>query len=113
MYGLILVVALLGETEREACERLAPQMNGKTEVLMPDETRCDILTESTAWEVDWADKWAEGVGQALLYSIWTGKDPGLLLLVKDWRKEKVHILRAKMVCEKVGVKFRIDFSDKD
>jgi len=111
MTGLMLVAVLvLGETELEACQRLAPGMEGETEVRMPDETRCDILTKTTAWEVDWAPKWAEGVGQALLYSIWTGKEPGLLLLVRDRQKEKAYILRAKLVCERAGVRLRVEAS---
>ena len=31
--------------------------DGQTEVSMPDGTRCDIVTETHAIEVDFADKW--------------------------------------------------------
>lgn len=107
-----LIVA--AETEREACKRLAPKyatVPENIDAVLPDESRVDLLSPTHAWEVDWAPKWAEGVGQAMLYSIWTGKKPGLILLVKDRRKEKAYILRAKLVCEKVGIELRTEKAD--
>lgn len=43
----------------------AEKYSGKTEVSMPDGTRCDIVTETHAIEVDFADKWGEAIGQGL------------------------------------------------
>ncbi len=40
-------------------EQYAKKLGDKTEVTMPDGTRCDILTDTHAIEVDFADKWAE------------------------------------------------------
>jgi len=103
-----------GETESEACKRLAPKYHTVAiDAVLPDESRVDLLSPTHAWEVDWAHKWSEGVGQSLLYSIWTGKKPGLILLVKDRRKEKHFILRAKLVCEKVGIELRTEKADLD
>ena len=42
-------------------EQYAKKLGGRTEVTMPDGTRCDILTDTHAIEVDFADKWAEAV----------------------------------------------------
>ena len=50
---------------------------------MPDGTRCDILIDTHAIEVDFADKWAEAVGQSLNYAIQTGKKAGIVLVLKD------------------------------
>jgi hypothetical protein len=46
---------------------------------MPDGTRCDIVTETHAIEVDFADKWAEAIGQCLNYSFQLNKKAGILL----------------------------------
>jgi len=61
---------------------------GEAEVILQDQTRCDCLTASHAVEVDFAKKWAEGIGQSLHYSRLTGRRAGLLLIVErpaDWR----------------------------
>lgn len=63
-----------------------------------DGTRVDLLTNYCACEIDWAHKWAEGIGQALWYSLNTSKKPVLILLVKDFDRESKYIYRAKMVC---------------
>ena len=52
-------------TERDEQERLAPQYNAETERVLWDKTRCDMIFvyrgDSVACEIDWADKWAEGI----------------------------------------------------
>ena len=54
---------------------------GQTKYTLPDRTRIDCLTESHAVEVDFADKWAEALGQSLHYSPMTGKRAGILLVL--------------------------------
>jgi hypothetical protein len=56
---------------------------GRAEVPMVDKTRCDCLTSAYAIEVDFGRKWAEAIGQSLHYSRLTGKDAGILLILKD------------------------------
>jgi hypothetical protein len=78
----------------------AEQLKGQTEVVLKDGTRVDILTDKVAIEVDWAGKWAEGIGQALHYSTMTGKHAGLVLIVrsdKDLKhvKKVLNIIRIK------------------
>ncbi len=46
----------------------AAELDGETEVVLPNGTRCDILTDQYALEVDFADKWAEALGQCLNYA---------------------------------------------
>ena len=61
-------------------------------MTMPDGTRCDILTDTHAIEVDFADKWAEAIGQSLNYAMQTGKKAGIVLVLKDRGDEK-HLER--------------------
>jgi len=49
---------------------------------MPDGSRCDCVTVSHAIEIEFAVKWAEAIGQALFYSLQTGKRGGIVLIVE-------------------------------
>ncbi len=63
-------------------ERWCKANGGETEVVFPDKTRCDCLTSTHAIEFDFGKKWAEAIGQALYYSIQTGKRPGVVLILE-------------------------------
>ena len=52
--------------------------NGIEEYENSDFTRVDCLTNTHAIEFDFADKWAESIGQALHYSYMTGKNKNFL-----------------------------------
>ena len=69
-----------------------------------DGIRVDLMTETYAAEVDWAPKYAEAIGQALLYAEYTAKRPGIVLLVKDWEKEAKYIYRCKIVCTRYNIR---------
>ena len=88
---------------------LAGQMGGQAEARTPDGSRVDILTEDTAWEVDWcaSGKWSQGIGQALYYGLATNRKPGLILLQKDPTKERRYYLRALVVCARYGITLRV------
>ena len=74
----------------------AKQLGGKTEHILPDRTRIDILTDKESIEVDWASKWAEGIGQALYYSAMTTKEAGLILIMKSEKDER-YIKRVQKI----------------
>lgn len=67
---------------------------GTTEVQMGDKTRCDIVTKTHAIEVEWANKWAEGIGQALWYSFQTNKKAGIVIIMSS-EKDKKHLMRLR------------------
>tara|TARA_B100000212_G_scaffold339883_2_gene319197 strand:- start:4116 stop:4586 length:471 start_codon:yes stop_codon:yes gene_type:complete len=73
-------------------QKYAKELGGRSEVTLPDGTRCDILTDTHAIEVDFADKWAEAIGQCLNYAMQTGKKPGIVLVLKDMDDER-HLER--------------------
>lgn len=74
------------------------------EFVLPDESRIDIETDTTSFEVEWSYKWKEAVGQSLYYALQTGKEPGIILLQKGEPEDKVNFLRCKLVCAKHGIK---------
>ncbi len=59
---LFLIFSLLSakQSERYYQTQYADKIGGRTEVVMKDGTRCDIVTSTHAIEVDCAKKWAEG-----------------------------------------------------
>ena len=68
--------------ERWYQQQWCRSMGGRTEVELPDRSRCDCLTESHAIEFDFADKWQEAIGQSLYYSLQTGKKAGIVLILE-------------------------------
>lgn len=69
-----------------------------------DKTRVDLLTPDYAIEVDWAWKWAEGIGQSLHYGLQTDRVPAVILLLRDREKESRYVQRCKAVGSKYGIK---------
>jgi len=59
------------------------------EYVLPDGRRIDIFDEDNniSYEVDWCQKWEEGIGQSLGYAIATNSEPGLILLYKSGEDE--------------------------
>ena len=78
------------------------EQKGKMEYVLPDYTRVDCLTEEHAIEFDFANKWAESIGQALHYGMMTGKKPGIVLIIEK-PKHFVYYNRIVPLCEKYGI----------
>ena len=59
------------------------------EYVLPDGRRIDIYDKDNniSYEVDWCQKWEEGIGQSLGYAIATNSQPGLILLYKSGEDE--------------------------
>lgn len=70
--------------EKHYQTELCNKLGGEMEVVLKDKTRVDCLTDEYAIEVDFAKKWAEGIGQSLYYAEMTGKKPAIgLIMIKD------------------------------
>lgn len=77
-------------------------MGGRIEVRLDDGTRVDCLTSEYAVEVEFAQKWAESIGQSLYYAERTGKKPGVLLIMgKD---DQRYLTRLETVAVKSNIK---------
>jgi hypothetical protein len=53
------------------------------ETSLPSGGRVDCLSAEYAIEVEWAQHWAEGVGQSLYYAAATERKPGIILLCEE------------------------------
>lgn len=86
------------EKEEFYSKKFCEELSGQSQFKLKDLSRVDCLTETHAYEVDWADgmKVYEAVGQSLYYASQTGKKPGILLLIRKDNSEK-HIRKIKEV----------------
>lgn len=83
--------------------KMCEQLGGDMEYVLFDKARVDCLTSEYAIEVDFAKKWAEGIGQALYYAEVTGKKPAVALIVEE-DEDKKYIDRLDRVASKFGIR---------
>ena len=88
------------ENEDYYNRQFCSEVSGQAEYKLPDRSRIDCLTDTHAYEADWADglKVYESIGQSLYYAAETGKKPGILLLVRKRNSDK-HIRKVRRVIE--------------
>ena len=85
--------------------------NGIEEYENRDYTRVDCLTEQNAVEFDFANKWAESIGQALHYQYMTGKRGKVVLILEEPKKEMVYFKRVKKLGQLHG--FDVEYVTTD
>lgn len=99
-FALLIFLPLLTLAAPEAyyqAQYAATIPGAKMEVVAPDGTRCDILTETHAIEVDFGPKWAESVGQSLNYALQFNKRAGILLILETKADYKYFIRLATII----------------
>jgi len=89
-------------TEKYYQSKFCKNLDGIMEFRLRDKTRVDCLTDNYAIEVDFAKKWAEGIGQSLYYADVTGKIPAVGLIVG--KKDKRFLKRLKRIAKKYDIK---------
>ena len=89
--------------ERYYQTQLCEKLDGEMEFVLEDRTRVDCLTDEYAIEVDFAKKWAEGVGQALFYAKMTGKKPAVGFIMNT-QKDKRYLRRLHTLAKEYGIK---------
>jgi hypothetical protein len=72
-------------------QKWCEEHKGRVEVVLPDGTRCDCVTETHAIEFDFGNNWAEAVGQSAYYAIQTGKRAGIVLILETMKDRKFWI----------------------
>lgn len=73
-------ISTANHNEKYYQTKMCDALGGKMEVVLEDKARIDCLTTEYAIEVDFAKKWAEGIGQALYYGQMSGKKPAVGLI---------------------------------
>lgn len=94
--------------EKDYTNYICNELKGQQEVRT-NGVICDCETEEYAYEVDRAHKFYEGISQSLLYAKYLGKDPGLILIIEDFEKEKKYVTRMFEVITYWDLKIRVVF----
>ena len=89
--------------EKEYQQAWAEKNNAEVEVVLDDKARVDCITEEYAIEFDFANKWAEAIGQSLYYAIKTDKKPAIVLIMENPEKEEKYLKRLNAVAEKYNI----------
>lgn len=96
--------------EKTWCKALQAKRGGEVEVSVgkgPSYGRVDLLTDEFAIEVDWLEKWHQGIGQTLHYAHETGKQPVLALALKEkrgvFRGDREECAYVAELCAKQGI----------
>lgn len=74
------------------------------EYKLSDNTRVDCLTDTLAVEFDFANKWAECIGQSQYYSLKTNKQAACVLIMERGEKDLKYLNRLRKVAYKKGIR---------
>ena len=105
LFLVIPAIALSKENEAYYQNIFCDTKNGVTELILEDRSRVDCATTTEAIEVDFAHKWAESIGQALLYAELLSKRPAVLLIVND--KSNKYLTRFHNATKGMDIKLYI------
>jgi len=81
LFSVISVVAT-SQSERDIAIEIQKTLGGTLEYITADKSRVDLLTSTYAYEIDFAPKWKDSIGQALWYAIQTNKKAGIIIIVQ-------------------------------
>ena len=108
MNTIILMALSMVSSELDETKRLAPKYEAEMTVILEDNTVCDLLTDKYAFEIDYAEKWYEAIGQALHYAIVSERKPAIILLLKNAETEWKYLIRCATVCGKYDIKLYVE-----
>lgn len=88
LFAALALPAHAANTESEYRDLLCGGEGWQMEVTFKNGTRADCMTDRLAIEIDFAQKWAEAIGQSLNYAAVTGKQPAVILICKRGTEAK-------------------------
>ena len=106
-----------GAQEKFWRDALAKEWHGQTEQVI-EGGRVDVLTTNAAVEVEFPDKWHEGIGQALHYAHATGR-PGVLAVIsyaqgdaslRNNSRQKLELIEKQ--CTEAGLRMVVLFPNR-
>ena len=105
-YAVLMIIINLSGTSSETSglelfrNIIQKEIGGEKEYRLDDGTRVDLLFEDKACEIDWANKWAEGIGQSIYYGLKTDRSPLVILLAKKdgWEKYRDRVEYCNIEC---------------
>lgn len=107
LIAVILMAALFASSSHAAMRESFYQnewcgkREGQVEYVLEDRARVDCLLPEYAVEVDFDNKWAEAIGQALYYATMTGRKPAVLLIIG--RNHERYLARFQRAAAGLGI----------
>ena len=99
--------------EKDYADAIAQIVGGEREVSVYG-GRVDIVTETHAYEVEWAHKWKNSIGQSLWYALQTNKRPAIVLILKEKKDYKYFVqLNSALVYAGLDDKIKVLLYPKD
>ena len=79
------------------------QQNGLLEYKLEDSTRVDCLLSDKAVEFDFANKWAECIGQCLYYGKKTNRTPACALIMENGESDLKYLKRFEEIAKQLNI----------
>lgn len=79
---------------------------GTLEYVLSDKARVDCLLPDLAVEFDFANKWAECIGQAIYYGKMTDRQAACVLIMENGEKDLKYLKRLRRAAYRKGVNMR-------
>lgn len=113
---LIILLILITSLPAYAVKRQHPESeyqahwcnakNGVMEYTLSDKARVDCLLPNLAVEFDFANKWAECIGQAIYYGKMTNRQAACVLIMENGEKDLKYLKRLRRAAYRKGVNLR-------
>ncbi len=91
--------------EADYAELIQCELGGEREVHVTS-GYVDLLTETLAIEVEFANKWKQAIGQALWYGLQTNKKPAIVL-IKRSKSDQKYVVQLGSALNYAGLDGRI------
>jgi len=83
-------------SEKQFADYIQSIMGGDREVSVPN-GRADLVTETHAIEVEFAEKWKNSLGQSLWYAFQTNKKAGIIIIMESNDDNKYVIMLQSLI----------------
>jgi len=94
-------------SEKEIANYIQSLIGGEREVTV-NSGRIDLVHNSVAFEIEWANKWKESIGQSLWYAQQSNNEPGIILIMRNEKDYKYLIqLNSSLQYSKLNEKIKV------
>lgn len=93
----------MAQPEKFYTDLLVPYFNGVKQFCLPSGKLIDILSKEYSIEVDFTHKWAESIGQSLVYAHESGKRP-CIVFIFDFVKDSKLLLSVLPVLTRLCIR---------
>jgi len=94
-------------SEKEIANYIQSLIGGEREVTV-NSGRIDLVHNSVAFEIEWANKWKESIGQSLWYAQQSNNEPGIILIMRNEKDYKYLIqLNSSLHYSKLNEKIKV------